>query len=202
MKKETITRLIISAIFTALIFILAFTPLGFFKTGGLSVSLLTIPVTIGAILLGPVHGAFLGAIFGMTSLIQCFGLEPFGTTLMGINPIYAIIVCLVPRILMGYLTGLVFRAFKKGKLTRIGAAITSVCAPLLNTVLFMTALILCFYNTDVIQGIVTTLGAGNVFTFAILFVGINGALEVAAGLILSFPISAALYSYVSKRKIV
>ena len=56
----------------------------------------------------------------------------------------------------------------------------------------MSGLVLCFYNTDYIQGFVTALNAANPFIFVVLFVGINGLVEIIAGIILATPCGLAL----------
>ena len=112
-RKSKTTWLVQIAMLTAIILILAFTPLGYIRTGGLEITLIVIPVAVGAVILGPVGGMILGAVFGITSFIQCFGMSPFGAALLGINPVLTLIVCLVPRVLMGYLCGLIFKGFKK-----------------------------------------------------------------------------------------
>lgn len=199
MKNENTLKLTTTAIFTAILVLMAFTPLGYLKTGGLEISFSMIPVAIGAILLGSASGAFLGFVFGLTSFIQCFGMSAFGAVLLGINPILTAIVCIVPRTLMGWLTGLIFKGLKKqlsksqnAGLRMVPYTVASVCAPLLNTALFMTALCLCFYNTDYIQEIAGMLGASNVFVFILLFVGINGLIEAVVSMIVSIPASKAL----------
>ena len=48
------------ALMVAIIFIMAFTPLGYFQTMGLSITFLTVPVAVGAIILGPKGGAICG----------------------------------------------------------------------------------------------------------------------------------------------
>ena len=52
--------------------VMAFTPLGYFQTMGLSITFLTVPVAVGAIILGPKGGAICGLAFGITSFMQCF----------------------------------------------------------------------------------------------------------------------------------
>lgn len=56
------------ALMVAIIFVMAFTPLGYFQTMGLSITFLTVPVAVGAIILGPKGGAICGLAFGITSL--------------------------------------------------------------------------------------------------------------------------------------
>jgi uncharacterized membrane protein len=186
-------RLVQLALFTAIIFLMAFTPIGYIKTPGLEITLLVVPVTVGAIVLGPAAGAILGGAFGLTSLIQCFGLSPFGVALWAINPIGTVIGTMVPRILMGWLTGLIFTVIKKiDKTNSISYAVASLAGPLLNTVLFMSVLVLFFYNTDYIQSIAKTLGTDNVFTFVLAFVGVNGLIEAAVCFVLGTAISKTL----------
>lgn len=179
------------ALMTAIIFLMAFTPLGYFKTPGISITFLTVPVAVGAVILGPAGGAACGLAFGITSLIQCFGMSAFGTVLFGINPAGTIFTCIVPRILEGWLTGLIFQAvcrrFKNG-----GYLIASLACPLLNTLLYMTSLVVIFYNTDFIQGFVTTLGVTNPFTFVVAFVGLQGLIEAVVCTVLGSILLRAL----------
>ena len=87
------------ALMVAIIFVMAFTPLGYFQTMGLSITFLTVPVAVGAIILGPKGGAICGLAFGITSFMQCFGMGAFGTMLFSINPLGTAFVCIVPRLL-------------------------------------------------------------------------------------------------------
>lgn len=199
-KESTTGKLVRTALLVAIIFVMAFTPLGYFKTGGLSITLLPVPVVIGAIIMGPVTGAVLGLAFGITALIQCFGLEAFGTALMGINPIGTILTCLVPRILMGFLTGCIFAVLlrlDKGKI--VSFAVTSLCGALLNTVFFMSFLVLFFYNTEFMQTIVSGMGTSGAFSFVLAFVGINGVIEAVACCVLGGAISKALCAIGARR---
>lgn len=140
-----------TAILSAVIIMMAFVPfLGYIHIGPLSATTLVIPVAIGAAVIGPGAGAFLGFIFGATSYIQCFGLDAFGTTLNEINPLFTLIMCFLPRILMGLLTGLIYKAVSKA--SPIAGAITcSIAAPALNTVMFVGALMLFFGTSDYIM---------------------------------------------------
>ena len=71
MKREQLRKMILAAIFIAMILLLAFTPmLGYIKIGpALSITTIGIPVIIGAIILGPYYGMLLGfAVSGSYSL--------------------------------------------------------------------------------------------------------------------------------------
>jgi len=190
MKTATLTRL---AILVAVILLMAFTPLGYIRTLGLEITFVMIPVIIGAITIGPGAGAFLGGVFGLTSFIQCFGMSHFGVALFGINPVYCFIVCVVSRILMGWLCGLIFRAFKTKNLAAY--SISSLSGALLNTFFFMSSLIIFFGKTEFIQGIWTSVGAKNVIGFVVAFVGINGLVEAVACFTIATAISRAVAKY-------
>lgn len=97
------------AVLIAIMLILAFTPLGYLRIGPLAISLMTIPVVIGAMLLGPTGGAVLGLVFGLTSFYQCFAGDPFGAALVAMNPFFTFLVCIPTRTLMGWLSGVIFK---------------------------------------------------------------------------------------------
>lgn len=179
------------ALMSAIIFLMAFTPLGYFRTPGLSITFLTVPVAVGAIILGPKGGAVCGLVFGITSLIQCFMGGSFGSMLLSINPVGTAFTCIVPRVLEGLLCGLVFQAIRKiSKNSAYFAA--SLACPLLNTVFFMSAVVAIFYHTEYIQGFVQALGVSNPFTFVLAFVGVQGLIEAAVCFLIASAVSRTL----------
>ena len=115
----------------------------------------------------------------------------FGTMLFSINPLGTAFVCIVPRILEGWLTGLIFKAIRQ-KMKNGAYLVASLACPFLNTLFFMSALVLIFYHTDYIQGFVTSLGVSNPFTFVLAFVGAQGLIEAVVCFILAGAISRAL----------
>ena len=63
--------LVQAALFAALIILMAMVPfLGYIPLGFTRATIIHIPVILGALVLGPKKGAFLGLIFGLTSLIN------------------------------------------------------------------------------------------------------------------------------------
>lgn len=197
-NKRTL-KMVQLALFTAIILLMAFTPLGYIRTPGLEITLIVVPVTVGAIIMGPTAGAILGGVFGLTSFIQCFGISPFGTALLGVSFVGTFIVCLIPRILMGWMAGIIFRGLKKWDKTKvISHAVTNLAGPLLNTLFFMATLILLFYNTEFLQGIATTLGSHNIIEFVILFVTVNGLIEAGVSFVIGTVVSTAIEVYIRK----
>ena len=193
MKKTKTLKLAQLALLVAVVLVMAYTPLGYLRTLGLEISFLMIPVTIGAIVLGPVEGAILGLVFGLTSFATCFGSSPFGAALLAINPVFTFITCVVARVLAGYLAGVVFKVVKKLKYSY---EIACLAGPLLNTLFFMGCLVLFFYNTEFIQNLAVTLGTANPFAFIIAFVGLQGAVEAVACFVIATVISRNVHKFV------
>lgn len=183
------------AILTAIMLIFAFTPIGYLKIGFVEITFMIIPVAIGAIVLGPSGGAILGAVFGITSLVQCFGMSAFGTFLFSVNPAATVFTCIVPRILCGYLSGLLFRVLSRVDRTKIlGYFTASFSTAVLNTVFFMLSIILFFWKREAFLDQMSGWGitTASVWKFLVAFVGLNGVVEAVVGFILGGAISKAL----------
>lgn len=91
----------------AIVIMLGLTPLGFIPLGVLTITSLHIPVIIAGILEGPVVGGLVGLIFGFFSLFNAMT-RPTPISFVFYNPLISI----MPRILIGVVTGLVYRALK------------------------------------------------------------------------------------------
>lgn len=194
-RKRTLF-LVQNALLTALIVLMAFTPIGYLQIGVVKMTFIMVPVAVGAITLGEKSGAFLGLVFGITSFIQCFGLDAFGTTLFGINPAYTFIMCLVPRVLMGYLCGVAYKLIARKK-KKFALVFASFLAPVLNTVFFMSLLLLFFGNSDYIQGI---RNGADLLPFLVAFVGLNGVMEIATTTVIAPPVASAIKKATQKYK--
>ncbi len=196
-NKKFDTRYMVElAMMIAIILLMSFTPLGYIRTPGLSVTLLTIPVAVGAIILGPKGGAVCGLAFGATSFYMALtGSSAFAAMLLSISPVGTFITCIVARVLEGWLTGLIFAAlYKKASTKKISYYIASLACPLLNTLFFMGFLCIFFYNTEYIQGIASGLGVGNPILFVAAFVGIQGLIEAGICFVIGSIVSRALFS--------
>ena len=183
-----------TAILTAIIFLMSFTPIGYLKVGFVEITFLVIPVAVGAILLGPAVGTFLGFMFGVSSFIQCFTGSFFGAALLSINPVFTALFCIVPRTLMGFLASVIFRGmYKATKKGNISCAVASLSASVLNTLLFILFLILFFGRSDYISTMMqTTFNTDSILLFSLLFVGWNGLIEAITCTVIGFGISAVL----------
>jgi len=137
------------AVLVAIIILMSFTPLGFLPVGTLSLTLLPIPVAIGAIMFGPGTGAALGFLFGLMSFVRgAMGMD-IGPILMSISPLLMFVSCVLPRLLAGYVGGFIFRLLARSGKTRLAAAVSGFSVALFNTILYLGSLMLLFWHTFV-----------------------------------------------------
>lgn len=194
MKKRFNTKqLTLLGLLTGVLLLMAYTPLGYLNIGPLAITFNIIPVALAAITLGPVGGAAMGAVFGITSFLQCIGVggtSAMGATLFSINPFLAFVQRFVPRLLDGYLLGYIFKMVKKMSNVHVSCLVTGFFSAFLNTVFFMTALVLLFGNTPYIQEMI---GGRNIIVFICTFVGINAVCEMIASTVITGAVGFALY---------
>lgn len=176
------------AVLTALELMLEMTGLGYIHTGTLEFTIMQVPVIVGAIVLGPMAGLFLGTVFGLTSFWQCFGKSAFGVMLMSINPFATFLTCVVPRVLMGLLCGLLFRWLGREKKSALKCGVVGLSGALLNTILFMGLLVAFFGRSEYLQ----SMGSDNVLKFIVTMVGVQGVLEAVICCVVSASVSYAL----------
>ncbi len=133
-KNKKLVRLVLFALFSALIVAMTFTPyVGYITVGIIEITTLHIAVIIGATFLGAKYGALLGAVWGLTCVVRAFqfGIIPFQ------NPM----VSLVPRVVVGLVAGLVFYLLSKTKCKKpISLALSALLGTLTNTVLVLSSL--------------------------------------------------------------
>lgn len=190
-NSSKVLRMTILAILIALELLMAFTPLGYLRLGALSISFLCIPIAIGAIVLGPTAGLTLGLIFGLTSFAQCFGMDPFGTAMMSINPFFTFVICVVSRALMGWLTGVIASSLskvlkdKKAGKFYLNDIIAIILCPVMNTAFFLGFLALFFNGVKVMNL--------DVITMVVLpALSINCVIEIIACTVVGSAVSIAV----------
>ena len=191
LKRVDTRRMVLLAMLSGILLVMSFTPLGYLNIGPLAISLNMIPVAIGAIALGPGGGAFLGAVFGITSCLQCVGIggtSAMGVILFEISPLLTILQRLVPRVLAGCLTGIVYRGLHKAHFSYAGYT-AGFCAALFNTAFFMGALVLLFGKTEYLQNLIA---GRNILVFILSFVGINALVELFTATVTVGVLSKAL----------
>ena len=143
-KKDTNWKVMV-ALFSAIIIVLANTPLGMIQLPIIKATTVHIPVIIGACLLGPLAGAILGGVFGICSMISntiaptllSFAFSPFlAADLAGVfKAIWISVGC---RIMIGVVSGWFFILMKKMKVnTWISLPLTGFIGSMTNTVFVM-----------------------------------------------------------------
>lgn len=167
------------ALLTAITLVMAYTPLGYLQLGPVNASFLSVPMGVGAMLLGPGAGAFLGLVFGLTSFGNALsGGSLMGVALLNVSPVGYFVQAVLGRVLAGFFCGLIFKAVKKLDKRNIAChAIGAVSAPVLNTIFYMGLLCVIFYNCEYVQGRVAATGATNPILFVIAMVGVQGLVE-------------------------
>ena len=194
MKQRMDARaLTILALMTALLLVFSLTPVGSIPVGPLVITLNVIPVAVAAVALGARGGLAMGCVFGLLSFLQCFGVgvpSGMGAVLVSIDPFLAFIQRFVPRALDGFLVGAIFSACEKRLGARPACFVAGFCSAFLNTLLFMSALVLLFGGTDYVRGL---MDGRNVLAFVVAFVGVNALVEMASSTLITGVVGAALY---------
>lgn len=174
MNTHTLTGV---AIFTAIVVVLQL--LGsFIRFGPFSISLVLIPIVVGAALYGPWAGAWLGFVFSMVVLISGDA-NPF----LMVNAFGTILTVIVKGTAAGFAAGAAFRALEKVNVTLAVICAAIVC-PVVNTGLFLVGCKLFFMETIADWG--RAAGFENVGKFMIYgLVGGNFLFEMLTNIILS-----------------
>ena len=195
-QKNFTSSLVKLSLFAGIIFILGVTPFGFIPLGVFKIVTIHIAVIIGSIILGPKKGAFLGFIFGLTSFIMAH-LQPSVTSYF-FSPIisgnlFSLIVCFIPRILVGIIPYFVFKLLKKCMNINISLTLSGLIGSLVNTVLVLS-FIYIFFAEKYAEVLNTTLD--NLIIIIFTSVGVNATLEALASSILVLTICKALFKII------
>lgn len=153
-KQKHDTRWMVSvALMAAIVIVLANTPLGMIQLPIIKATTVHIPVIIGAVLLGPLAGGILGAVFGICSLISntmaptllSFAFSPFMSTSGIPGAIKALWISIGCRILIGVAAGWLWILLSKLKVNQIIALpIVGFAGSMVNTITVMGSIYLLF----------------------------------------------------------
>lgn len=144
MKNEKTKRMVSIALLMALVVVLQFVSAMLPQLGGFSISLVLIPVVLGAALYGPAVGALLGGAFGVIASINCVtGLDGGGAMVFQANPALCILVVMVKGVLAGAASGWVY-ALLKEKNAYIAMLCAAIVCPVVNTGVFLIFMLTFF----------------------------------------------------------
>ena len=188
-RTKRLTQL---SLLIALLAVLAITPLGLIMIPPVAITTMHIPVIIGAILLGPLDGGILGGAFGMMAMLKATfsAASPvdimFSPFISG-KPVQSLIMCMVPRILLGVIAGYLYLWMKKtGKGGAVSIGICAGVSALSHSLLVLGCLWL-FFSAMPLREVFLTI------------VTLNGLLELAAAILATAAICRPVQLYLRRQ---
>lgn len=171
-SNSLIRATIVTGALSAVSIALFLTPFGYIPwVAGASLTVMHVPAILGAVLEGPVAGAIIGGIFGVTSLIKAATAPQGPIDVFFTNPLVSVL----PRILVGLLAWVAFKALGRKKVV-LGAAAAAIVGSLANSLFVLGSLVL--------------LGALPLAAAASVFVA-NSFVEAALAAVLTVAVVAA-----------
>ncbi len=173
MNKSKVNKLVGIALMSAIVVVLQH--LGsFIRFGPVSISLVLIPIVVGAATYGSAAGAILGGVFSVVVLLQADTVFFHNITVIG-----TVLTVMVKGTAAGYLSGLVFKALS-GYNRWLAVIVSAVVCPVVNTGIFFLGCRLFFWDA------MTELGSGNALLYVVtVMIGFNFLAELAANVICS-----------------
>ena len=199
-QKQQVLYLVQLALLTALILVLQFTGVAIRLPipGTTNISLVLIPIALGAMLLGPAAGAFLGFVFGLVVYVTggVMHMDFFTGFLFDNNPIITAGICLIKSTLAGFLAGLVYRLLST-KSILLAVFVAAALVPLVNTAVFCLG---CLVILNTIKDLMSAAGIGGTAVYFIFIgcAGLNFICELAVNMIFS-PALERIIRFVSKK---
>jgi len=164
------------------------------------ITLALAPIVVGAILFGPISGAFLGAVMGAVVFVSVVMGQAgaLSTAMLQLNPIVTFLVCILKSSFAGLASGLVYRAIAKTGKQTLAIIIAAIVCPIVNTGLFVAALLTVFHS---VAAEYAALSDASMAKFVIVMIlGVNFILEFVINSALS-PAIVRIISIVRKSKL-
>lgn len=183
MNNKKISRMVQLAVLLAIvIFLQCF--MGSIVVGTTSFSVVLVPIVIGAILMGPGAGAFLGFAFGLVVLIMGIsGRDQFTNLLFQAQPLFTVLICLGKGAAAGWTAGLIYKLLSRASSFWASVAATAV-APIVNTGLFILGGLTLVRGT--LEANLGAFGADSVVVFLVVVcAGVNFLVEFGVNMLLS-----------------
>ena len=169
---------------------------------GTTVSLVLIPIALGAMLLGPAAGAWLGLVFGAVVYIQCgvMGMDAFTAFLFNAHPIATLLICVVKSTLAGFLAGLVYKLLKN-KNEILAVFLAAAVTPIVNTGVFIIG---CFAILSTIESFIAVNqeffgDVSGVYFLFIVCAGINFVFEFILNMVMAPAIERIIHIFARRR---
>lgn len=192
-SRENVRKMVVVAMLSGICLFLGLTGLGFIPLPLFKLTILHLPVIIGAIIEGPVAGASIGFIFGLFSIYQNI------TTPTPMSPFfYNPLVSILPRVLIGVVSYYVY-IFLRSKLKnkRLSIGIAAICGSLTNTIGVLGSIYLIYfkdYASILMQrGTISSGSLGKVTIALLSVIGTNGIAEAILSALVSIPVVVAIF---------
>lgn len=191
MNREQITKITVAGVLTAIVVLFQFIGASI-KFGPFSISLVLIPIVIGAALGGKWVSTWLGFIFGVVVLAS-----GDAAAFLAIDPAGTFVTVLLKGALAGFVGGIVFEAIKKVN-TYLAVIVSAILVPVTNTAIFLVGCKLFFFETVKEWGV----AAGFTSTYQFMIIGLVGAnflFELATNVVLA-PTVVGIVKSLTKKK--
>ncbi|MDP4110022.1 MAG: ECF transporter S component [Bacillota bacterium] len=208
-KLSDVKYLTLLGLFVAIELVLGLVPnLGYIQLPVLALTIITahVPVIISGVILGPKAGGILGFFFGLTSMINATYrpsnpiegavFSPFFTAGPFTGGVRSVIICFLPRILVGVFAGLLFAALKKARVKEpVSLILSGVAGSLTNTILVLAGIYFIFGN-EYAAGYGMTMGVLRAAIFTVI--STNGLTEAVLAAIVTLVLGKALLKVTSR----
>ena len=145
-KNSSILRMVGIAFMMALVVVMQSISGMIPPVGGFSISLVLIPIVLGAAVFGPSAGALLGATFGAIVYINCVtGADPGGAMVFQASPLLCFFVVMGKGTVAGWVAGLVYKLLKE-KNPYLAMLLAAIVCPVANTGIFVASMFLFFID--------------------------------------------------------
>lgn len=177
MKRDAVLNLTMGGLFTAIVIVLQMFASAV-RFGPFQISLVLIPIVIGAAVCGWKVSTWLGFVFGLVVL-----LNGDATAFLTINAMGTVITVLLKGAACGLAAGLIYKALEQ-KNRYLAVILSAIAAPVVNTGIFLAGCRLFFFET------IKEWGAGAGFDNPVVYmiaglVGINFLVEMASNIVVS-----------------
>lgn len=199
-QRKRIQQLTLAAFFVAIEVIMSITPIGYIPVGALSITTMHLPVILAGVLIGPAFGAEIGFVFGLTSCIRAtmqpgvtsFVFTPFVQIGNMTGNFWSLVIAFGPRILLGWLSGMMYRFLVRKSNNRVlSATISAALNTIIHTLLVLGG-IWVFFAQPYADALNITTGA--LATAFLATITTNGILETILAAIVIPVLTKALSS--------
>lgn len=206
-NSRKIRIMALTGFFIALQIVMTVTQIGYIPIGPINVTTMHIPVILAGIFLGPNYGAAVGFVFGLTSMLRAtfvpgvtsFIFSPF-ITVGGISGNFcSLIIAFGPRILLGWMSGKLFRVLRRNNVNDLLACAISAAASTITHTLLVMGMIWLFFGASYAQALeIPATAVGSVILGVITS---NGILETIAAAIIVPALDKALWPTIRRMRL-